>query len=126
MQSLKILLVEDERLQRKYLAQCLEEKGIRVTDVNNLENARQYIQEVPPPDLVILDLVLEQGYKPRQNGSDLINILESKNIPYICTTAYEHGEELRKVRNAKHQPLKILLKPYQIQELLMCIKNTLN
>ena len=63
--SRKILIVDDDRLNRRILAAILEPEGFQVTEADSGEMALELYPQISP-DLVLLDVVL-----PGINGFDL-------------------------------------------------------
>ena len=92
----KILIVEDEIEDRKYLQLVLKKKyDLDFCDtkksVFSLLSEKKY-------DVVIMDISL----KPDYSGIDLIKDLKRKpaykNIPIICLSAHAYGEDKRKAQ----------------------------
>ena len=92
----KILVVEDEIENRKYLQLVLKKKyDLDFCDtkksVFSLLSEKKY-------DVVIMDISL----KPDYSGIDLIKDLKRKpaykNIPIICLSAHAYGEDKRKAQ----------------------------
>lgn len=71
----RVLLIEDDRALRGYLAECLDLAGYRVTQAENgLDGWRAF--EMERPDLVILDLDM-----PVMSGFRLLQLLPSEPDP---------------------------------------------
>ena len=92
----KILVVEDEIENRKYLQLVLKKKyDLDFCDtkksVFGLLDEKKY-------DVIIMDISLKNGY----SGIDLIKDLKRKpvykNIPIICLSAHAYGENKRKAQ----------------------------
>ncbi len=94
----RILIVDDEKMNLKVLADLLKEEYIPIL-ARNGEQALQYAFGDTPPDLILLDVVM-----PEMGGYEVIKILKNNNrtnrIPVIFVTALnsivdeEHGLKL--------------------------------
>ncbi len=58
-----ILIVEDDADLRNSLAELLQEEGYRVSGAANGQEALHYLEECPPPCIILLDLMM-----PVMNG----------------------------------------------------------
>ncbi len=94
----RILIVDDEKMNLKVLADLLKEEYIPIL-ARDGEQALQYAFGDTPPDLILLDVVM-----PQMGGYEVIKILKNNNrtnrIPVIFVTALnsivdeEHGLKL--------------------------------
>lgn len=85
MQSLHVLLVEDDRSAALDVEMLLDEMGLKLVAVkDNAKDALQYIYD-EQPDLIILDLEL----KGEKTGLDIANEIDHLRIPIIFTTSYK-------------------------------------
>jgi diguanylate cyclase (GGDEF)-like protein len=94
----RILIVDDEKMNLKVLADLLKEEYIPIL-ARNGEQALQYAFGETPPDLILLDVVM-----PQMGGYEVIKILKNNSrtnrIPVIFVTALnsivdeEHGLKL--------------------------------
>ena len=96
--SKRVLVVEDDLLNRMMFCAVLREGGYQVIEVVDERTALAEVEEFAP-DLIVLDIHL-----PHVSGIDIIKLLKSnallKNIPVLAVTGYVgKGEEL-KVRSA--------------------------
>ncbi len=87
----RILIVDDEKMNIKVLADLLKDKYAPVLAKNGAQ-ALQHILGETPPDLVLLDVVM-----PGMGGYEVIKILKNndrtKNIPVIFVTALDSIED---------------------------------
>ena len=116
----KVLVVEDEPAQREVLAYNLEAEGFEVTSAGDGQSAIQHLQQGPPVDLVILDLMLPgmSGYKVcqllRDQGLDTpVLILSAKTLPEDRTRGFDVGAD------------QYLTKPFELDELIARVRNLL-
>jgi len=107
---MKVLIIEDERPAAQKLIRLLKEidSGIEVIDVlRSVEQVINWIPENPSPDLIFMDIQLEDGLS--------FDIFENCRIdtPIIFTTAYdEYALKAFKVNSVDY-----LLKPIDRNEL---------
>jgi DNA-binding response OmpR family regulator len=82
----RILLVDDEPSITKMVGKRLEVEGFEVAVAMDGEEALAKAQAQPPPDLIILDLML-----PKMNGYEVCTMLKQdarhQKIPIIMFTA---------------------------------------
>lgn len=85
---MRLLLAEDETLQRRALGQLLEGFGYVVASVRNGAEAWQVLQEEDPPRLVLLD-----WYMPGVDGVDLCRRVKARpnTFPYTYTLLTTRG-----------------------------------
>jgi len=111
-QSLKILVAEDDELMGELLAEMLAEMGhevcaIEATEAGTVASARQF-----QPELLIVDMHLSPG-----NGADAIDfIMETKFIPHILVSG-----NIAKVRERRPDAI-MLEKPYTKISLISAIQ----
>lgn len=88
---LRVLLVEDEVIIRKYIASTLANYGVDVVgEAGNGDRALQLAEETRP-DLILMDIRL-QGSK---TGIDVARQLsESTEVPVVFMSAYDYKERL--------------------------------
>ncbi|WP_299314093.1 LytTR family DNA-binding domain-containing protein [uncultured Aquimarina sp.] len=104
------VIVEDENFASKRLATLIEELApeIRITgQITSVENSRRWFDNNPKPDLIFLDIQLNDGY-----GFDILDMLED-HPPVIFTTAYNEYA----IRGFKYNGLDYLLKPIDKNDL---------
>ena len=90
----KILIVDDERLNRKVLTELLSAKYHIIVSKSG-DQAMERIQKNPDIDLVLLDVMM-----PEMNGYEVIKHLKdkdkTKDIPVIFITALDSNEDEEK------------------------------
>jgi len=115
----RILVVEDEQLLREWLTQMLEGEGYEV-DLAKEGTEGLARLAAAPADLLVLDLVM-----PQTSGFEVLSTLEKKNvrIPTIITS----GIVIPGVHDylKTHSQVRILSKPYTIEDLLETIDELL-
>jgi two-component system phosphate regulon response regulator PhoB len=117
--GLRILVVEDERDLIDVLEYNLRREGYVVDSATNGEEALRRIEATPPPDLVLLDLML-----PDMSGVEICRHLRNdrrtRSIPVIMLTA--KGEEIDRVVGFEVGADDYVVKPFSVRELLLRIK----
>ena len=104
------VIVEDENIASRRLANLIEELApeIKITgQITSVENGLHWFKNNPLPDLIFLDIQLNDGY-----GFDIIDSLED-HPPIIFTTAYNEYA----IRGFKYNGLDYLLKPIDKKDL---------
>jgi CheY-like chemotaxis protein len=78
-----LLVVEDNAILRKGLAAVLREEGFAVVTAANGREALDWLREDPPPDLILLDMLL-----PVLDGWRFLELLKEgpASVPVIVTT----------------------------------------
>lgn len=107
---MQVIIVEDERLTAQRLEQLLNEHHTDVEVVAilpSLESSRKWFSENEPPDLIFLDIQLNDG-----TGFDLLQSFETQ-LPVIFTTAFDSYA----VKAFKFYSIDYLLKPIDKVEL---------
>jgi two-component system, LytTR family, response regulator LytT len=108
--DLKAVIIEDEHIASKRLAQLVSELAPEIAIVGQLtsvESGRAWFAENPMPQLVFLDIQLNDGY-----GFDILDGLK-EHPPVIFTTAYNEYA----IRGFKYNGLDYLLKPIDRNDL---------
>lgn len=117
----RILVVEDNDLNRKLFCDVLRAQGYEVEPVAEGETALQTAREVRP-DLIIMDIQL-----PKVSGVDLIEEakrdLELAPIPVLAVTAYAGKGDEERIRNAGAAGY--LAKPVSIMPFMNAVKELL-
>lgn len=112
---MKVLIIEDERPAAQKLIRLLGEidPGIEVTGVlKSVEESINWLQDKPSPDLVFMDIQLEDG-----TCFEIFEKYDLKN-PVVFTTAYdEYSLKAFKVNSVDY-----LLKPIDPEELKYAIE----
>jgi diguanylate cyclase (GGDEF)-like protein len=119
MENCRVLIVEDEAIVANDISMTLQHYGYSVVDmVSTAEESIRAVQE-KKPDVVIMDIVL-------QNGIDGINIAETirniYNIPVIFLTSFDEEHIIE--RAATQIPFGYILKPFRNKELNIIIELT--
>lgn len=117
----KIFLVEDEQSLSKIISLNLQIEGYTVIHCDNGSNALKLFNENKNQiDLVLLDVML-----PGINGFELCSIFKSiaPKLPVIFITAKNQNAE--KIIGLKLGADDYLVKPFELEELLLRIKNVL-
>lgn len=117
-----ILVVEDEADLADALAFALEREGFRATVAPDGKSALAAIAQTPPPDLVLLDLML-----PDMSGTEVCRTLRAhptaKHIPVIMVTA--RTEEIDRVVGFEVGADDYVAKPYSARELVLRVRAVL-
>ena len=101
---MKAIIVEDEPIASRRLGRLVSELAPElevVGEINSVESGLDWFAHNPMPDLIFLDIQLNDGY-----GFDILDQL-SEHPPVIFTTAYNEYA----VRGFKYNGLDYLLKP---------------
>ena len=104
------VIVEDEEFAAKRLSQLINSLAPEITivaHINSVENGNKWFASNPLPDLIFLDIQLNDGY-----GFDILDGLQ-EHPPVIFTTAYNEFA----IRGFKYNGLDYLLKPIVKDEL---------
>ena len=117
--SEQILIVEDERLIRLSLRSRLEREGFRVTEAENVAEARSILRQ-SPPDLILLDNKLPDG-----NGLSLLHEIteQQPGTAVILMTAYATVESV--VEAMRLGAYTYLDKPFEIEDMVAHVKKGL-
>lgn len=109
------VIVEDEEFASKRLAQLVNDLAPEidiVANINSVENGMQWFGKNKLPDLVFLDIQLNDGY-----GFDILDGLED-HPPVIFTTAYNEFA----IRGFKYNGVDYLLKPIVKSDLKLALE----
>jgi len=104
------VIVEDEEFAAKRLSQLINSLAPEITivaHIKSVENGTNWFASNPLPDLIFLDIQLNDGY-----GFDILDGLQ-EHPPVIFTTAYNEFA----IRGFKYNGLDYLLKPIVKDEL---------
>lgn len=112
----KILIVEDNKLNMKLMADILGEIGYDITKAEDGEVALE-ILEHQDFDLILLDIQL-----PKKSGYDVLKEMK-KNIPTIAVSACCMEDEILKAKASGC--LDYIKKPLNINEFIAKIKHYL-
>lgn len=117
----KILIVDDEPLNISIVAEILSHEYDLLVATNG-EKVLQIVSSDPKPDLILLDIMM-----PGMNGFEVAKRLkespETFNIPIIFLTAKHDNESI--VKGFEIGAVDFVSKPFQKEELIARLKNTL-
>ena len=118
-----ILIAEDERSIRNLLRVCLVSEGYEVDEAANGQETMDAITQVPPPDIVLLDLSM-----PAPQGMEVLQRLQSMAIHprprVIVLTA--NGSVARAVEALHLGAVDFLEKPCRPEHLLAVVARALD
>ena len=117
-QKQRILVVEDDPLTLGLVAPALENIGYVVTCAGNAEEALKLLADSRVPDGAAIDLVFTDVVLPGgRNGVKLVEEARrlQPDLPVVLTTGYGEGI-------AQAHGLRILPKPYRIEELVTALE----
>lgn len=117
MEGYKILIVEDEIIAALSLKETLERSGHVVTDVATTSTEAMASLESELPDLVLMDINLEDKDDGIIIGKSILNTYK---LPVIFITAYADKETISRAREVF--PYGYLVKPWQEGELLAVLE----
>jgi CheY-like chemotaxis protein len=103
LQGMKVLLVEDNELNREIAQELLEDKGVLVTAAENGKIAVEIFERSEPGtfDLILMDIVM-----PVMNGLTAARTIresgkaDAKTIPILAMTANAYEEDIRQTQAA--------------------------
>jgi DNA-binding response OmpR family regulator len=112
---MRVLIVEDNANTLEMLKTLLERQGYVVDHAATGRWARTMLS-LPPPDVVLLDLLL-----PADNGADLLAEMRRcpgwERVPAILETAASE-EDLAALDLVHLAPVRVLRKPYDPEQML--------
>jgi PAS domain S-box-containing protein len=111
MKMVKILLVEDERIEAMDIKQTLESFGYEVPYVTS--SGEDAIKKAPAilPDLILMDIILNG----KIDGIQVANEIEKLDIPVIYLTAHTEESTVQKAKLT--DPYGYIIKPYEQKDL---------
>lgn len=113
----RILIVEDNEMNMKLMADILEEIGYDITKAEDGEIALKVLEK-QDFDLILLDIQL-----PKKSGYDVLKEMK-KNIPTIAVSACCMEDEILKAKT--NGCLDYIKKPLNINEFVTKIRHYLN
>ncbi len=116
----KILIVEDEIIAAMALQETLERSGHTVTAVANTAQEALDALAVAVPDLVFMDINLEEKDDGIIIGK---KILQQYKLPVIFITAYADHDTIAKAREVF--PYGYIVKPWQERELMAVLETAI-
>lgn len=114
----RIFVVEDSESINRLLCMALTTAGYEVHSALDGNEAQKIIDSGEQFDLALLDIML-----PGMDGFQLLEPLQSRNIPVIYLTAKNDVES--KVKGLKNGAEDYIVKPFDILELLVRIEKVL-
>jgi CheY-like chemotaxis protein len=122
MENKKILIVEDEDVLRKTLAEYLTDEKFNVLSAADGEEGLK-LAEKEIPDLILLDIIL-----PKVDGYEFLERMKknekTKDIPIILLTNLESAEDIQKAFE-KGATTYLVKSDYKLEDIAKKIKNTL-
>jgi len=113
----RVLVVDDDRAIRGFVAEVLEDEGYEVRTAGNGCEALE-VSRIWTPDLIVLDLMMPimdgWTFRARQRGLDALS-----KVPVVVTSA---AASLRADRDAL-DPCVLLPKPFAIDDLLGAVQS---
>jgi CheY-like chemotaxis protein len=116
-----VLIVEDMPSVRMFVAEVLVDAGYRCTQVGDIEGALERLQNDESIDLLLTDVGL-----PRMSGRELADVARGwrEKLPILFMTGYAETAINRQVFLG--DGMEMLIKPFQINELLDKVRRTLD
>lgn len=117
MESLKILVVEDEPMIAETLVEMLELLDHEVLSV--AESGEEAIMQLmeKEPDLLLLDIQL----RGKMDGIEVARLIKDKyNIPFVFTTAYADEDTISRAK--AEGPFGYIVKPYGVKDIMAAIE----
>ncbi|VVM67118.1 Sensor histidine kinase RcsC [Pseudomonas fluorescens] len=116
-----VLIVEDMPSVRMFVAEVLVDAGYRCTQVGDIEGALERLQNDESIDLLVTDVGL-----PRMSGRELADVARGwrEKLPILFITGYAETAINRQVFLG--EGMEMLVKPFQINELLDKVRRTLD
>ncbi len=113
-----ILIVEDDRQNRKLLSELLSIKGYRILEAHDGEQGVE-LAFTHIPDLILMDIQL-----PKKDGFEAVQILKGDvrtcELPIWVLTAYAMPADETRLRTCGCD--KYITKPIDVPDLLACIE----
>lgn len=119
MQSVRILIAEDDWIIAKEISLTLQDLGFEV--IGTFDTGEELLQKLPTlkPDLILLDIDLAGT----MTGIDIAEKLKPQGIPFIFLTAMADIQTIEKAKQT--QPYAYLVKPVRAESLLSTIEISL-
>lgn len=120
MSGATVLIVEDEFAIAELLSMALTDRGYRVLLAANGRQALERLNEEPPPDLIITDLMM-----PVLDGTGLIHAMQrskrQRDIPCIIMSSIPEDAARRRV----NEYAGFIRKPFRLASVLQLVRNVL-
>lgn len=119
MQSVRILIAEDDWIIAKEISLTLQDLGFEV--IGTFDTGEELLQKLPTlkPDLILLDIDLAGT----MTGIDIAEKLKPQGIPFIFLTAMADIQTIEKAKQT--EPYAYLVKPVRAESLLSTIEISL-
>jgi CheY-like chemotaxis protein len=119
----KVLLVEDDSLLRRDLADILRLEGFKVTAVKTSLQGLEALSQEAPPGVIISDVRMSNLQE-----DPFVTVVRStkmwRDIPFVFLTGTKLPEDAPKTPGEKREVF--LKKPFDIQDLLTAVKRFLS
>lgn len=113
-----VLIVEDDADLREMMAQLLTLEGYRAETVSNGREALKFLHEGPPPDLILLDLMM-----PVMDGWEFRKVQQGEpalaKVPVVVLTALDQAQARAEGLNG----VDFLKKPLDFDRLLEIVRH---
>jgi PAS domain S-box-containing protein len=116
----RVLVVDDEPLQREIACSLLEKLGYRADSAESGEAALEYLRK-QPADLVLLDMVMDPGMNGRETYERILEICPGQRA--VVASGMAETGEFRRVEELGASSL--LKKPYTLKKLGKRIREAL-
>lgn len=123
----RILLVEDDEINREVITSLLVDSEYLVTAVGTGTEAVRWLAEHAPPDLVVLDWLL----RPDLSGEEVLHCLrvdpKTAHVPVmVVSAAMSVFQRFTERAPAVHAPEMWLAKPFHVPEFLDAVEGFLS
>jgi len=121
--KVNVLIVEDETLVAKDIAQSLIECGYEIAGIaSTVEKAKHLLLETPEINIALIDIMLKGG----GTGIELAQIMDKNypHIPYIFLTSYADRNTINQIK-ASTTPYAYLLKPFKQRQVIVSLEMAL-
>lgn len=119
MESLEILIVEDEVIIAETLQEMLSQLGYRNVHRCKTQDSAEKIIRTGNLGLAILDINLDGHHE----GIELGHLCSKKRVPYFFLTSYSDRKTIMEAKEAK--PGNYVIKPFSPEEIMVAIELTL-
>ena len=116
----KILIVDDEKIQREIAAQLLNSLGYLTQTAGSGEEGIELLSQ-NPVDLVLLDMIMDPGINGRQTYTRMIEI--RPNLKAVIASGFSENDEVQ--RALASGPSTFIKKPYTITQLGAAVQELL-
>jgi PAS domain S-box-containing protein len=116
----KVLVVDDEEMQREIACRLLTRLGYTADAVSSGEEAVEYLKE-NPVDLIVLDMVMPKGINGRETYEEIIKIRPGQKA--IIASGYVKSKEVDMAQELGAG--KYIKKPYTLEKVGLAVKEEL-